>query len=91
MSGYTTTLPAFVRTEAGSVRVEAGEQIPAETSDTEIARLVAGGVIVEGQSEPAPATDDEGQSEPVPVDDAATAPTPSGGNSRGQSGSKRGR
>ena len=77
MVTHTTTVPAFVRTEAGTVRVEAGAPVPADTPDTEIARLAAAGVIVE--SAPQDHLDDT---------DAPQAP-PARGRRRGQPGTKK--
>lgn len=81
MSGYTTTIPAFVRTETGVVQLREGERLPASTLPTEYARLVAAGVVEEVPDVP-PTTAD------VSTPDA-TGETPTARRTRGQSGSNK--
>lgn len=78
MSGYVTTVPAFVRTDTGTVQLEAGADVPASVLDTEVARLVAAGVI----AEPSPVVDEQ-------PDQPDTTVVTSRGSRRGQSGSKK--
>lgn len=44
---FTAVVPAFVRTAAGVVQVEAGEGVPDDVLPAEVERLVAAGVISE--------------------------------------------
>ena len=76
MSGHVTTVPAFVRTDAGTVQLEAGAPVPASVLESEVTRLVAAGVLVE--ESPA---DGEQSGDP---DTTTEAPR---GRRRGQSGS----
>lgn len=54
MSSHTATTLAFVRTSAGVVRVDVDDDLPEGVDDSELQRLVAGGVVVETAEEPAP-------------------------------------
>lgn len=44
---FTAVVPAFVRTAAGVVQVEAGEGVPDDVLPAEVERLAAAGVISE--------------------------------------------
>lgn len=56
MSGHTATTLAFVRTSAGVVQVDPEGTIPDDVEETELQRLVDGGVAVEAKPKPAPPT-----------------------------------
>ncbi|GAB3867370.1 hypothetical protein GCM10028801_41200 [Nocardioides maradonensis] len=45
MTSYTATVPAFVRATAGTVMVNAGEDVPNDVLPSEVDRLVDAGVL----------------------------------------------
>jgi hypothetical protein len=77
MIRYTTTVPTYVRTAAGTVKVDSGEHVPDDVLPAEITRLAAAGVIVEGE---------QAHDSVPPVADVKPPASPRRGRSRGQSG-----
>lgn len=67
MTGYTATIPAYVRTAAGIVKVGAGERIPGDALPSDLDRLTSAGVLI-ADPEPAP-------TEPEPDADAGATVT----------------
>lgn len=69
MAEHDATTLTFVRTQAGVVKVPAGQRVPHDALPGEIDRLLAAGTVTE-VAEPAASTDE------APADDDTPAATP---------------